>query len=61
MGDMANIASRLQGLAKPGEILISDGVYESVRADYPGAEERIINLKGIGEPARVYLLISPGD
>lgn len=41
-------------MAKLGEILISNEVYEGVRADYPNAEERMIDLKGIGEPVRVY-------
>ncbi len=48
-------------MAKLGEILIPNEVYEGVRADYPNAEERMIDLKGIGEPVRVYSLVSPGD
>ena len=59
MGDVANIASRLQGMARPGEILVSDEVYEGVRADYPDADQRMIDLKGIGEPVRVHSLVSP--
>jgi len=56
MGDVANIASRLQGLAEPGEILISDEVYEAVQSGYPDAEKRVVDLKGISSPVQVYSL-----
>ena len=59
MGDVANIASRLQGIAQPGEILVSEEVYNAVQAGYPGAEERVIDLKGISAPVRAYSLGFP--
>ena len=56
MGDVANIASRLQGLAEPGEILIANEVYEAVRNSYPNAGKRVMDLKGISTPVDIYSL-----
>ncbi|HAL46300.1 MAG: adenylate/guanylate cyclase domain-containing protein [SAR202 cluster bacterium] len=56
MGDVANIASRLQGVAKPGEILVSADVYDVVAGTMPGAEKRVLELKGIDEPYEAYVL-----
>ena len=56
MGDVANFASRLQGLAGPGEILVSDEVYSAVNAAYPGARRRELELKGIPDPIVAYSL-----
>jgi len=56
MGDVANIASRLQGIANPGEILVSDEVYDAVRDIYPGADQRAIVLKGIDHPLQAFSL-----
>ena len=56
MGDVVNIGSRLQGLAGPGEILVSEQVYENVSSAYPNARRRTLDLKGIGEPVIAYSL-----
>ncbi len=56
MGDVANIASRLQGLASPGEILVSDAVYEAVQGAFPDAHKRELELKGISHPVVAYTL-----
>jgi adenylate cyclase len=47
VGDAINIASRLQGEAGPGEILVTQDVYDVVRGDFPMAERREYQLKGI--------------
>lgn len=59
MGDVANIASRLQGLAGPGEILVTEEVYERVRAAFPNAEKQVLELRGISYPVVAYLLAQP--
>lgn len=59
MGDVVNIGSRLQGLAAPGEILVSEEVYRTVEGSYPDAAARVLELKGIPEPVRAYVLTSP--
>ena len=56
MGDVANIASRLQGLASPGEILVSDEVYNAVQKAFPDATQRVLELKGISQPVVAYTL-----
>lgn len=45
MGDVANIASRLQGLAGPGEIIVTEEVYEQVPSTFPNAEKLVLELE----------------
>ncbi len=59
MGDNVNIASRLQGEAAPGEILVGDEVYENVGSAFPNARERVLELKGFKEPVRAFSLSLP--
>ena len=56
MGDVVNIGSRLQNLAGPGEILVSEEVYLHVSSAFPNARERVLDLKGISDPMRAYSL-----
>ena len=56
MGDVVNIGSRLQNMAKRGEILVSKEVYQQVASAFPNARERVLELKGIGEPMHAYSL-----
>ena len=55
-GDGVNIAARLEGIAEPGGIYISDDAYRQVRdkvdASFEDAGEQ--NLKNIARPVRVY-------
>ncbi len=59
MGDVANIASRLQGLAGPGEIIVTEEVYEQVQAEFPDVERRLLELRGISYPLVAYTLTQP--
>jgi adenylate cyclase len=60
-GDGVNIAARLEGIAQPGGICISDDAYRQVRgkldANFQDAGEQ--ELKNIARPVRVYQL-QPG-
>src|ERR1700741_3758564 len=58
MGDGVNIAARLQGVAKPGGICVSDDAYRQVksRLDLRGSDLGPIQLKNIAEPIGVYSL-----
>ena len=58
MGDGVNIAARLQGVAKPGGICISDDAYRQVkgRLDLKVSDLGPVPLKNIAEPMRVYAL-----
>ena len=46
LGDVVNVAARLQGAAAPGEILLADEAYRRVKGHYPDLEERDLQLKG---------------
>jgi adenylate cyclase len=50
IGDTVNTAARLQSLAGPGEVLISDETFRAVSADVGKTESRTLELKGKEEP-----------
>jgi len=58
MGDGVNIAARLEGIAKPGAICLSEQAYWQVkgRLDLAVADLGPTQLKNIAEPIRAYLL-----
>ena len=56
IGPVVNTASRIQGAAGAGEILVSREVYQVIGADFPNAESRVCQLKGIEEPVSVQVL-----
>src|SRR6516225_3312300 len=58
MGDGVNIAARLEGIAKPGAICLSEDAYRQVkqRLDLKVSDLGQTQLKNIAEPIRVYSL-----
>jgi TolB-like protein/class 3 adenylate cyclase len=58
MGDGVNIASRLEGVATPGSIFLSEDAYRQVRARLDIAVNDLgeTKLKNIAEPMRVFSL-----
>lgn len=58
IGPIVNLASRVQGAAKSGEILVTEEVYEQVADLFPAAESRTYQLKGIENPVKAYTLRS---
>jgi len=59
VGDAINIAARLQALAEPGTMCVSDGVYRHVREK---RQEKYIDLgrqqlKNISDPVHAYLIV----
>jgi TolB-like protein/class 3 adenylate cyclase len=58
MGDGVNIASRLEGVAKPGAICLSEQAYWQVkgRLDLKVSDLGPIQLKNIAEPIHIYSL-----
>jgi adenylate cyclase len=58
MGDGVNIAARLEGIAKPGAICLSEQAYWQVkgRLDLAVSDLGPTQLKNIAEPIRVYSL-----
>jgi len=58
MGDGVNIASRLEAVAEPGAICLSEDAYRQVRArlDLAVSDLGQVQLKNIIEPLRIYSL-----
>ncbi len=58
MGDGVNIAARLEGIAEPGSICLSEDAYRQVRGrlDWAVTDLGPTQLKNIAEPVRVYSL-----
>jgi adenylate cyclase len=58
MGDGVNIAARLEGVAKPGAIRLSEDAYRQVkqRLDLKVTDLSATQLKNIAEPVHVYSL-----
>src|ERR1700692_1327466 len=58
-GDGVNIASRLQGIADPGQVYISGGIYEQIKhklvCGYESLGDR--KVKNITDPVRVYRVL----
>ena len=57
VGDSINIASRLQGQAAPGEVLVTEDVYKAINTAFPGAMRVEYSLKGISPPVAAYRLV----
>ncbi|MCA1602533.1 MAG: adenylate/guanylate cyclase domain-containing protein [Acidobacteria bacterium] len=58
IGPTVNMASRIQGAANPGEILVTEEVYGQVTDLCPESESRTYQLKGIANPVKAYTLRS---
>src|SRR5262249_242351 len=58
MGDGVNIAARLEGVAQPGAICLSEDAYRQVksRVDLAISDLGETKLKNIAEPMRIYAL-----
>ena len=58
MGDCVNIAARLEGVAKPGGICLSEDAYRHVksRLELRVSDLGLVSLKNIAEPVRAYAL-----
>ena len=58
MGDGVNIAARLEGIAKPGSVCLSEDAYRQVRTrlDFAVSDLGQTQLKNIAEHVRVYSL-----
>ena len=59
IGPVVNMASRMQGAAKMGEVLVTAPVYEQVRDLFPGASALHYDLKGIDLPVEAWSLGVP--
>jgi class 3 adenylate cyclase len=62
-GDGVNIAARLQSLASPGGICISDSIYQQIRNKLPFGYEHLgeHSVKNIAEPVVVYRVLTAAE
>jgi adenylate cyclase len=56
IGPVVNLASRLQGAAASGEILVTADVFGHVKDQFPNAQNKTVSLKGFNEPVKAYVL-----
>jgi class 3 adenylate cyclase len=57
-GETVNLTSRLQNVAEPGEIVISDDVTKTLRDKFNISDYRVVDLKGLGPTALARLTSS---
>ncbi|MBC2745091.1 MAG: adenylate/guanylate cyclase domain-containing protein [Desulfosarcina sp.] len=58
IGDTVNLASRLSGLAAPGEVLVTDAVYENLRALISVEPAGTRSIKGKTAPVETFRVTS---
>jgi class 3 adenylate cyclase len=61
IGEVVNLAARLQAKAGSGEILVSRESYEKHAAEFPAARSESVLLKGFREPVIAYRLNAAGN
>ena len=61
IGDSVNLASRIQGLAKGGEVVVTDNVYREVKEDFIFEAKEPVKVKGKSKPVQIYLVHGTAD
>lgn len=59
MGDNVNLASRLEGVAKAGQVIISQATYQQVKAHIKTKKLPSVKVKGKKKPVVIYLAQKP--
>ena len=59
LGDTVNVASRLQGAAAPGEILIAQETFGQIEKQFPAAKRRELDLKGKSDTVVAWEIARP--
>lgn len=54
IGTVVNIAARAQSAAEPGQILVTQAVYDAARPDMPSSHPSEYALKGLDGPIKLY-------
>ncbi|GAA4780715.1 adenylate/guanylate cyclase domain-containing protein [Olivibacter ginsenosidimutans] len=58
IGDAVNLAQRLQSVAKAGQIIVAEHVYEQVKQSFEFAELGTVSLKNKAKPVAIYEVIA---
>ncbi|HZD25344.1 MAG TPA: adenylate/guanylate cyclase domain-containing protein, partial [Alphaproteobacteria bacterium] len=58
VGAPVNAAAHIQAAARPGEILLGEGIFAAVAEAYPGSKAREVRLKD-QQPIQVHALATP--
>ena len=61
IGDTTNLASRMQSLAEPGTILLSETTYRRVRGFFQLQPAGVFDVKGKSEPVAAYRVLGESD
>jgi adenylate cyclase len=61
LGDTVNIAARLEGVAKKGQIVVGPATAALVQAEIALVPMGAVNLKGKGQGVQVYQVPDPDD
>jgi len=56
IGDAVNTASRIQALAKTGEIIITDSTYNKLKLNKPKTTTRLVTVKGKEKPIKIHVI-----
>jgi TOMM system kinase/cyclase fusion protein len=59
LGDTTNVAARLQGIAEPGSVVISESTLHLVAGLFVTEDRGTPALKGLAEPVRVHRVLQP--
>ena len=61
VGDTTNLASRLESVAQPGSVIVSDNIYKLTRGFFQFEPLGKVGVKGKEKPQETYELIKPGE
>jgi adenylate cyclase len=56
LGDAVNIGARMQGHARPGQVVLAAALYDLVADRYPDAHAERVTVRGREEPIEVHVL-----
>lgn len=57
IGNQVNLASRLQHIGKPGEIIISETTYQLIKDLINCEEKELLQIKGFTNPVQTYIVL----
>ncbi len=58
LGEVPNVAARIQGLAEPDTLVISDATHQLIRGYFHCQERSEQSLRGVAEPVGIYRVLS---